>query len=457
MQAVEVVPSGAPGGAPGGAPSEAPGGAEDVAGEYEALLQFVYLCPHGMAQFDGHGTILMLNPAFACLAMPLLPPGGTLSNLVEAIEPFLPELRSLLCDSRPHGMICDGVRVHLGPPPPGQDPRVLSLTVVRMDAERHMAVLSDVTRQVAYERQLQESEAWFSAVVQGADEYAVLGIDSDGLVSDWNVSGERLFGLGPQMAIGRPASEVVGFGPTDAAAFMDRLHEAGRDGWHLDEGWRTRAGGARFWGTCMVSPVDVDAAGTFGARRYLMVVRDVTERGHSARELRQALTADHLTGVLNRRCFLERAERETTRQPQRGPPCCLAMVDVDHFKSVNDTHGHAAGDTVLRAIAQTLRVGVRDADLVGRLGGEEFAVLMPATTPRDAAALAETLRARVAALRLSHDDRALQVTVSIGLSAHGEPTLKRLLLDADDALYAAKRGGRNRVCLAAAEQARQQG
>jgi diguanylate cyclase (GGDEF)-like protein/PAS domain S-box-containing protein len=449
MQAIDAAPGGGPGGAPGGA--------EDVAGEYEALLQFVYLCPHGMAQFDARGTILMLNPAFACLAMPLLPPGGMLSNLVEAIEPFLPELRSLLRDPRPHGMICDGVRMHLGAPPAGQDPRVLSLTVVRMDAERHMAVLSDVTRQVAYERQLQESEAWFSAVVQGADEYAVLGIDSDGLVSEWNVSGERLFGHGAQTVLGRPASEVVGFGTADAAAFMDRLREAGRDGWHLDEGWRTRAGGARFWGTCMVSPVDVDAAGTFGARRYLMVVRDVTERGHSTRELRRALTADHLTGVLNRRCFLERAERETTRQPQREPPCCLAMVDVDHFKSVNDTHGHAAGDAVLRAIAETLRAGVRDADLVGRLGGEEFAVLMPATTPQDATALAETLRADVAALRLSHDGRALQVTVSIGLSAYGEPTLKRLLLDADAALYAAKRSGRNRVCLAATEQARKQG
>jgi len=420
----------------------------DLAGEHEAMLQFLYLCPHGMAQFDRDGTILMLNPAFACLSMPLLPPGGTLCNLVDVMEPCLPELRSLLQDPRPRGMICDGTRVHLGSPALGQDPRVLSLTVVRMDADRHMAVLSDVTRQVAYERRLKESEAWFAAVVQGADDYAVLSLDADGLLSGWNVSGERLFGYKAEAVIGRHASAVVASGAADASAFDGRLREASRDGWHLDEGWRTRADGGRFWGTCMVSPVELDADAASSPSRYLMVVRDVTERRHSARELRRALTADHLTGVLNRRCFLEGAEREMARHPQQGLACCMAMVDVDHFKSVNDSHGHAAGDTVLRSIAEMLRTDARDGDLVGRLGGEEFAVLMPATAPNAAMALAEKLRADIAALRVSHDGRALQVTVSIGVSADGGSELKRLLLDADAALYEAKRSGRDRVCQA---------
>ena len=420
----------------------------EAVAENEALLQFLYLCPHGMAQFSGDGTIVMLNPAFARMTMPLLPPGAMLSNVLDIMEPWLPELRSLLGDPRPRGMLCDGTRVHLGPSSPGRDPGVLSLTVVRMDADRHMLVLSDVTRQVADERRLRESEAWFTAVAQGASDYAVLGLDADGRVSGWNIAAERMFGHKAEAIVGRHAGLMIGAQTADARLFNERLRQAGRDGWHLDDGWRTRADGSRFWGTCMVSPMERDEEAPGAPHRYLMVVRDVTEQRHSAHELRRALTADHLTGVLNRRCFLERAEREVARRSPRGPACCLAMVDVDHFKSVNDTFGHACGDAVLCAIADVLRHGVRDGDLVGRLGGEEFAVLMPATDPEVANALAERLRAGVAALRLTYDGRALQVTVSIGVSFDGRVDLKRLLLEADDALFDAKKRGRNRVCQA---------
>lgn len=127
-----------------------------IADEHEALLQFLYLCPHGMAQFDRDGTILMLNPAFTCLVMPLVGPDIPAFNIVELLEPWLPELRSLLQDPRPHGMICDGTPIHLGPAAPGHDPSVLALTVVRMDADRHMAVLADVTKSVAFERRVHD-------------------------------------------------------------------------------------------------------------------------------------------------------------------------------------------------------------------------------------------------------------------------------------------------------------
>lgn len=418
----------------------------DLAGEYDALLQFLYVCPHGMAQFDRSGGISLLNPAFACLAMPLLPAGQTFCNLVDLLEPWLPELRNLLQSPVARGTICDGTRVHLGPAGSGRDPRVLSLTVVRMDRDRHLAVLSDVSAQVAQERRLKESEAWFAAVVQGVDDYAILAVDEDGRVCDWNVSGERLFGFAAADVLGEHAGGVVAPGEADRTAFHRRLQEAERDGWHLDEGWRRRADGTRFWGTCMVSPIDAAGGAQPPTRRYMMVVRDVTERRHSAEEIRRALTSDHLTGVLNRRCFLERAERELERHARRGGRCCVAMVDADHFKSINDTHGHAAGDAALRAIAEVLRGQTREGDLIGRLGGEEFAVLMPAVAPDLAEQMAERLRAGVAALRLEHEGRPIPLTVSIGISADGGGDLKRLLADADAALYGAKHAGRNRVC-----------
>lgn len=197
----------------------------------------------------------------------------------------------------------------------------------------------------------------------------------------------------------------------------------------------------------MVMPIGIAVEGAkISSRRYLMVVRDITERRHSAEELRRVLTADHLTGVLNRRCFLERAERELLRQVRHGGRCCIAMVDVDHFKTVNDTYGHAAGDAALRAIAEALQTETHEDDLVGRLGGEEFAVMMPATTPELAEQVAERLRAGVAALRLEHKGQPISLTVSIGVAEGGTADLKQLLVDADAALYDAKHFGRNRVC-----------
>ncbi len=419
----------------------------DLAAEHTSLLQFLYVCPHGLAQFDRSGTISMVNPAFSCLTMPLLAAGQTFGNLIDLLKPYLPELPNLLESSAANGTICDGTRVHLGPAAPGQDPCVLSLTVVRMDKDRHMAVLSDVTQQVAQERRLKENEAWFAALVQGADDYAILNVDGNGRVCDWNVSGERLFGYATAEIMGRQASEVVTSGRPNAAAFSNRLHEASCDGWHLDEGWRRRADGSRFWGTCMVSPIGVAIRDTnLSSLRYLMVVRDITERRHSADELRRVLTADHLTGALNRRCFLERAERELLRQVQHGSRCCIAMVDADHFKAVNDMHGHAAGDAALCAIAEVLQTETHEDDLVGRLGGEEFAVLMPATTPELAGQVAERLRAGIAALRLKHEGQSIPLTVSIGIAESGTADLKQLLADADAALYDAKHSGRNRVC-----------
>lgn len=419
----------------------------DLAAEHASLLQFLYMCPHGLAQFDRTGNISMLNPAFACLAMPLLPAGETFGNLIDLLKPCLPELPNLLEGSTANGMLCDGIHVHLGPAAPGQDPRVLSLTVVRMDKDRHMAVLSDLTHQVAQERRLKENEAWFAALVQGADDYAILNVDGAGRVCDWNVSGERLFGYTSAETIGKHASEVVTSGKPNAAAFGSRLQDARRDGWHLDEGWRRRADGGRFWGTCMVMPIDVavdDAS--MSSRQYLMVVRDITERRHSAEELRRVLTTDHLTGVMNRRYFLERAERELALQARRGGRCCIAMVDADYFKGVNDEHGHAAGDAALRAIADVLLTEAHEGDLVGRLGGEEFAVLMPATTLELAEQVAERLRAGVAALRLEHEGQPIVLTVSIGIAEADTADLKQLLADADAALYDAKHVGRNRVC-----------
>jgi len=176
---------------------------------------------------------------------------------------------------------------------------------------------------------------------------------------------------------------------------------------------------------------------------------DITERRRMNDELRVLATTDFLTGLPNRREFMGRLADEQGRlQRDIGACAAVLLLDIDHFKRINDEHGHAAGDTVLRQLAELMRDGQRKIDMLGRIGGEEFAILLPGTELDAAAVFAERLRGRVAETPMRLDDgAALHVTVSIGLAAMGgkHPGGDAALIRADQALYCAKRGGRNRV------------
>jgi diguanylate cyclase (GGDEF)-like protein len=168
-------------------------------------------------------------------------------------------------------------------------------------------------------------------------------------------------------------------------------------------------------------------------------------------EILQLATTDSLTEVANRRCFLERSELERRRAIQYGGPLSLLLLDVDHFKRVNDTYGHAAGDAVLKTLCEAVRHSVRGSDLVGRLGGEEFAVLLPRTDVKTAAELAERIRLGVAASLVRVGAESLAVTVSVGVATMGGPdeAIEAVLRRADALMYQAKAGGRNRVAVEA--------
>lgn len=180
--------------------------------------------------------------------------------------------------------------------------------------------------------------------------------------------------------------------------------------------------------------------------------REIARRTEVEYELIRLATQDALTGLSNRRHFLDRAEREIQRAARSKSTASLLYLDVDHFKSVNDTYGHATGDDVLKIVAATVSEALRPYDFVGRLGGEEFAVLLPGTDLAGAMVVAERVRLAVAAAVTPIDPTPekptgkLQVTVSIGAgSAKSGESLEALIARADEALYAAKRGGRNQV------------
>ena len=176
--------------------------------------------------------------------------------------------------------------------------------------------------------------------------------------------------------------------------------------------------------------------------------RQKAELAQALEQIRQLATHDDLTGLLNRRAILDRMQLEQRRSQRSGSPLLIAQLDIDHFKAVNDTHGHAAGDLVLQSFADTVRRNVRDTDVLARWGGEEFVLLLCDTPAADAVALMERLRQAVQAMQVPvpQGDGPITVTVSIGLARHtpADP-LAGTLERADRALYAAKAGGRNRV------------
>lgn len=170
-------------------------------------------------------------------------------------------------------------------------------------------------------------------------------------------------------------------------------------------------------------------------------------------QLQSLAIHDGLTGLLNRRHWESCLEHEFARHSRYGTPVSLILFDIDHFKQFNDTHGHRAGDEVIRQVAEVTRQLVRDTDLAGRYGGEEFGVVLPDTTLAGAARFAERLRAGIEQLQITHEGRTLSCTVSLGVACTHDETAgyNGLIEEADQALYHSKSKGRNRTSLSGAE------
>ena len=216
---------------------------------------------------------------------------------------------------------------------------------------------------------------------------------------------------------------------------------------------RPVTGGAEhMYQSCTFLPMK-DAAGEVTA--VCVTLLDATDTAIAYQQLEGTMAAvsenarrDGLTGVFNRRHFEERLTEEFYRARRYGAPLTLVMLDIDHFKRVNDVHGHLAGDEVLRALAGRVAGAVRMSDILGRYGGEEFGLILPQTDLAGACIVAEKLRKLVASQPIAYKDAQLEVTISCGVAQtaaeHG--THEDIIRLADAALYRAKREGRNRVC-----------
>jgi diguanylate cyclase (GGDEF)-like protein len=200
-----------------------------------------------------------------------------------------------------------------------------------------------------------------------------------------------------------------------------------------------------------VFPVEISLSRSDGpdGPLFTAMIRDITDRKQAEAELRLLATTDPLTGLANRRHLIDRAERELLRLQRFSNPFTLMTLDVDHFKRINDTYGHASGDRALCGLAATCIGLVREMDVVGRMGGEEFTIVLPETSGDEAMSVAERIRLGIADLRFDADppDSEFGFTVSLGVAEcrQDDVRIEQPLARADRALYEAKAAGRNRV------------
>jgi len=183
--------------------------------------------------------------------------------------------------------------------------------------------------------------------------------------------------------------------------------------------------------------------------RLFVFMRDISERKKFQEELLEIATTDDLTGVINRRHFIELAQNEHRRAIRLHHDLAVALIDIDHFKQINDTHGHAAGDRVLQILAQVFQNSIREIDVFARLGGDEFVLLLPGANTEQAYEVVERARLALTSQKIYFGDQSVSITVSSGIASVSteEDTFELLMSRADHAMYQSKEAGRNRVTI----------
>lgn len=300
---------------------------------------------------------------------------------------------------------------------------------------------------------LRASEARYRALFEQLEQAVILM--QGGVAVDCNPATLRLFGLASRLELlGRsPADFSPPTQPDGQRSEVAAGHLLGRTlaGEALVFEWRFR----RLDGTTLDAEVRMHSIRLGAEPLVQCIITDISLRKSFERQLvatlkevRAVSLRDPLTGAYNRRHFDEALVIEVAGACRHGVPLAAVMIDLDHFKNVNDDYGHSAGDFVLQAVVRTLVCEIRTEDILARYGGEEFVVLLRSTSTDEAVTLAERLRRTVADLRVTVANETLQVTLSIGVASLdecSERTGEQLLRLADERLYAAKAGGRNQV------------
>jgi diguanylate cyclase (GGDEF)-like protein/PAS domain S-box-containing protein len=321
----------------------------------------------------------------------------------------------------------------------------LSVTVspvISGDGTRLALVARDVTVQTTAQEELQRSEQRFRLLADKAND--LISLHSLAMQAEYlSPAIERLLDFSPEEMVGNSLFDYIH--PDDLENVEAQAATLSQGAEEVTAEFRLRRRDDSYVWVESTSRLIYNDAGE--PWQIVSVTRDISDRKVVQEELVRLATTDALTGVSSRGHFLKLASEEVYRAQRYERPMAFVMLDIDNFKRINDTYGHAVGDEVLRAVAFQCRKILRTSDLLGRVGGEEFAAILPETNLPAAVETAQRLRAAVASAATPTGDEIIQVTASFGVAslAQSEDTLEKIMQRADMAMYKAKRDGRNQV------------
>lgn len=376
----------------------------------EALLDLFVLAPIGFVEVDDEGRVALANLAARTLLTPFTR-SGSLDDLFVALGAVAPDLAARVRGfDATRGVIVDSLELLA----PGEQRGVL-LSLVKVAPGRIVAVVNDASALATTRGQLSRTDQRLRAIAGAVRDYAIYTVNASGIIDSWSEAAERVHQWPAATIVGRHVTLLL---PPDAGGdgyVQDTLALADRNGWCEEEGHRQRQDGSLFWASTVVTAL----RGTDGAASgYSVVTRDVSERRRLEESLRDdaSSTTDYLTGVSARRAFFDVASSEVARARRYGQPLSMLLVDPDNFREVNEQHGEEFGNEWLRAIAWVCRQESRTTDVVGRVGGESFAVLLPSTELSGGLVLAERIRERMQRHVFSGDVQGVRCTLSVGVA-----------------------------------------
>lgn len=319
------------------------------------------------------------------------------------------------------------------------------LATTKDSTSRLMVTCIEITDKKLLEKQLEDVGQRFEAVVETAYD-GIITIDEQQNIKLMNGAAKQIFQITDQDVTGLPLTSVI---PQRYRSIHTRYVDGFRDSTIDARPMASSAAviGMRNDGTEFPLEVAISKINVGGKIEMTAVIRDISERARLMDELSKAAIEDELTGLPNRRCFERDFRKELLRCSRFNTALSLIIIDIDDFKAVNDSYGHLCGDSILRDFSQILKDNIREIDSLARWGGEEFAVLLPATDGEGAALWANRVRAVVEQYAFRYGDQTIHLTASFGISCsnHIQYTEDMLFEKADKNLYQAKASGKNRV------------
>jgi diguanylate cyclase (GGDEF)-like protein/PAS domain S-box-containing protein len=420
--------------------------ADNLRKKTEFLENIMHTCPEGIIGNDSGGNIFLFNSSaerifgysradvIGKMNVASLYPGHRAREVKESLYAEEYGGRGRLIDFETEVVDRKGKRI----------PIRLCCTLLH-DKGKDVGIIgffTDISLRKTLEGRLVEAQERFKGIVETAKD-GIISFDDDGAIVMVNRAAENVLGYDRGGMIGMDVSRIF------PARHADRWREirtaASATG---AEGRSIELHALRRTGTEIPVQMSLSEKTVRGKKSFTAIVRDISNQKALEEELRLLSVTDSLTRLFNRRHFHYLAGKEAERAERTGRTFAVLMIDVDRFKLYNDSYGHAEGDLVLVSLADVIRRNIRSMDSAFRLGGEEFAVLLPETSASGAAAAAERLRAHFSeeVFQPVRENPPVGMTVSVGVAEHRKgSSLDDLIRRADLAMYAAKNGGRNRI------------